>query len=92
MEVAVRPDTGILLPSRRPVTGGGRKVVFPIHEAEVGDIFFVPGSACYKKINKRGTTYHLATVNFTGARPGTEWATRRVTENGVAGVRVWRTK
>lgn len=73
----IKIDKGIPMPE----SGAGRKRIYPFHELAVGDSFFAPN-----------TTH--ANVNGPAQRArqqtGRKFALRKVTENGVDGVRVWR--
>jgi hypothetical protein len=63
-----------------PPKSGSTKYPFPI--MQVGDSFFVP--------NVRRENFCSCIANARFKNPGTNFTTRRVTENGVKGVRVWR--
>jgi hypothetical protein len=56
---------------------GGRVSRFPFSQLEVGDSFFVPG--------RKYMTTPMSVSDRTFVK-------RRITENGVPGMRVWRTK
>lgn len=60
----------------------GRARKYPFSSMEVGDSFFVPG---------KSTLGISGSVSQARKAFGGSYATRTVTENGVSGVRVWRT-
>ena len=76
-------DDGIPLPERP--CNGGRKAKYPFDQMTVGQSFFVPADAA-RKGSVQGAA-HTANKRFAGSRV---FSTRSVTENGAAGVRVWR--
>ena len=62
---------------------------WPWHTMNPGDSFFAAGyiqSAHQKQANE----LQLNVASGKTAVPGSTWATRTVTENGLRGVRVWR--
>ena len=65
--------------------------VFPWGHMVPGDSFFAPGyimnASCRTQKNE-------SVINASGGNrkiPGSKWSARTVTENGILGVRVWRT-
>ena len=64
-----------------PAKGGGRPRSFPFDEMTVGQSFFVPG--------RRSISGQR--LSRAKKRTGFSFAQRAVVENGVAGLRVWRT-
>lgn len=79
---------GIPIPARTR-TGGGRESIYPWGALEVGDSFFVPG----KETNKFGSTLATGRKQFHDAEGNKtrDFKAANVTENGIAGLRVWRT-
>lgn len=61
----------------------GKRNKYPWSELQPGDSFFVPG----REVKSFGSQVHASSV-----RTGHGYTTRTVVENGVRGVRVWRTK
>ena len=76
-ELSVAIDDYVPLPNR---TGGPGRRKWPFDKLAVGQSFFAPGKL------SMGSTYMVAK-----ARTGFEFTQSRVVENGVSGVRVWRT-
>ena len=74
-------------PPRRSATAK-----WPWHDMQPGDSFFAPG---YVQVLAQRTVDKerlLTTSAGKWTTPGTSWASRLVTEDGVRGVRVWRVK
>lgn len=67
------------LPKRKH--GSGRRSIYPFKDMDVNDSFFVPN----KKVFTSNRFYEKN-------NPKTKFSIRRVTENGVKGIRVWRVK
>lgn len=68
-----------------------RPEMYPWAHMQPEDSFFVPGGKSGATDKRPGVT---KLINYAGAKkrhPGTKWTLRAVTENGVNGVRVWRT-
>lgn len=85
-------DKFVAIPKSARPTLNGRAAIYPWAHMEPGDSFFVPGGKAGTKDKRPGV---IMRINPHGARvkyPGTTWVTRAVTENGVNGIRVWRTK
>lgn len=84
--MSVQIDKGVPIPRAR----GGRGAVWPWRKMDVGDSFFAAGYA--SRAESRSPGQPVLTVSH-GARvvPGSRWAVRAVVEDGIAGVRVWRT-
>ena len=83
--MAVTIDKGVPLPGRSSVRGSR----WPWRGMKPGDSFFAAGyvQAPTQRVGKEPV------MNTSSPRqmcPGTTWATRLVTEDGVRGVRVWR--
>ena len=72
-------EKGVPIPESR---GGGRGK-YPFREMEIGDSFFVAG---------KSTAKFSAHVHHHRKRHGLKFTTRTVTEDGVKGVRIWRTE
>ena len=72
-------EKGVPIPESR---GGGRPK-YPFREMGIGDSFFVAGksTAKFNAVTQHHKKHH-----------GLKFAIRTVTENGVKGVRVWRTE
>ena len=66
------------------------KTVFPWKKMSVGDSFFAGGYVAGVASQKPGMK-HLTTIAGKLGIPGSKWSLRTVTENGILGVRVWRT-
>jgi len=83
--MTVKIDKGVPMPT--PITNA----IWPWKEMEPGDSFFAAG---YVQSTKQRTEPKEKLMNpwTMGPRivPGSTWAGRLVTENGVRGVRVWR--
>lgn len=75
----IRVDRGIPLPETRNV---GRKGKYPWRQMQPGDSFFVANAPT----NRLGACAR----SFRRTRPNTDFTARKVVENGVQGVRVWR--
>ena len=73
-------DDNIPLPK---IEGRGARTIYPLTDLKIGQSFFVQN----KKIGNFASTTQAAEK-----RSGMKFALRSVTENGVAGVRVWRTE
>jgi hypothetical protein len=67
------------LPKRKRLAG--RQTIYPFKDMDVHDSFFVPNKKFF-------TSYR----NYEKKNPKTKFCVRHVTENGVKGIRVWRTK
>lgn len=71
-------EKGIKYPGRGPT----KRTLYPLHEMEVGDAFFVPGradgvaNACWYNARKTGRKFSVI----------------KATKDGVEGHRVWRLK
>ena len=78
--MTIKVDKGIPIPERRRGPGAPEK--YPWREMAVGDSFFVPGITSAKF---GGTPLSMRNA-------GRVFARRSWTEDGVKGVRVWRTK
>lgn len=90
MSEAVQIDKGIPLPAFSAGRKGRNGEQFPWKGMAVGDSFFAPGYVMHPKY--RTANEPVLTASHGRPRiPGSMWAARSVTENGVAGVRVWRT-
>jgi len=63
-----------------PASGAGRPSKYPWGDMEVGDSFFAEA---------KPESMHTQAA-FAGRKYGRRFTTRKRTENGVAGVRVWR--
>ena len=74
-------EKGIPIPPRGDLKGRGRKSVF--WDMEIGDSAFFPGKAHDGVSNA---------YSYVRKRTGAKFEARTVTENGVKGIRVWRTK
>ena len=74
----IRIDSDISLPSPK---GGAGVVKYPFRQLEVGQSFFVPGKTQADLSGSIGAARRAM---------GRKFATRRVTEDGVTGTRVWR--
>ncbi len=72
-------DKSIPVPDR---SGGRRPPKYPFRDMSVGDSVFLPGD--------EGRKMEGAAWVFAHRNKDFGLTTRRVTENGVAGVRVWR--
>jgi hypothetical protein len=82
---SIKIDQGIPLPGRNNTRGGPGK--WPWTEMRPGDSFFAAG---YVQTKVQGDAPTFSTRWGANMVPGSKWATRFVTENGVQGVRVWR--
>ena len=83
--MVVKIDKGVPLPGRTSV----RECKWPWREMKPGDSLFAAGYV--QTIAQRvGKERIMNTYWGRQLCPGTTWATRLVTEDGVRGVRVWR--
>ena len=87
--MAVKIDKGVPLPTRSSVRASVRESKWPWREMKPGDSFFAAGYA-QTTAQRVGNELTMSTAAGSKLLPGTTWATRLVTENGVRGVRVWR--
>lgn len=71
-------DQGVPIPDSRFQWFGGTR--YPFKQMEVGDSFFVPG----KTIQDLKGPLNYASCDCR------RFTTRRVTENGITGLRIWR--
>jgi hypothetical protein len=71
-------------------TRKGRKARYPFDALEVGQSFFVPNACLSKKARKEGQIVFSA-VPARKRFPDRKFVCRAVEEQGVLGVRVWRT-
>jgi hypothetical protein len=78
-ENAVKVDSGVPMPGK--MAGRKPERIYPWIEMHIGDSFFVP---------LKQSTVARAAYNA-GIRYALKFSTRAVTENGIAGTRVWRT-
>jgi len=86
MTMKIKIDEGVPVPPKAANRSGPH---FPWREMVPGASFFAAG---YVQ-NPRGAKHGEPTVTVGYGKkihPGSKWATRTVTENGVTGVRVWR--
>lgn len=69
---------------------GGRARKYPLPDLQPGESFFVPET---DERNAEAVRGSLATgiARIKNATPGRDYATRLWEENGVRGIRVWRT-
>ena len=67
-----------------PVARRGTEKKYPFSDLEIGDSFFVSG--------KLVVTFSGQVSTAAKRMPGRRFTARTVTENGIKGVRVWRTK
>jgi hypothetical protein len=81
-------DKGVPIPSAG--RGSGAPRMYPWHEMEPGDSFFVPGAKRDYNDKRPGVDRQFGIAIGKKLIPGSKWATRAVTENGINGVRVWR--
>lgn len=70
------------IPIPPPVARNNRNRKYPLNHFQIGDSFFVPGKSGMR------STYLLAAAK----RLGIVISTRRLSEAGVDGTRVWRIK
>lgn len=77
--MSIKIDKGIPIPPNPSGRPTGSK--YPLRDMQVGDSFFVANTTSQRVC---GTMGNLS------KRVGIKVAIRKVTENGVAGVRVWR--
>lgn len=82
-------DKGIPLIPKKP---SGRSKTAIWKDFAVGDSAFFPN--CVQAYRQRTAAKErvITTSMPKEYLPGTQWATRSVTENGVSGLRIWRTK
>ncbi len=73
-------DKGVPMPKPR---GGGRAPKWPVRDMQIGDSFFVPNKTA---ANMSGVVNYARSMN-----KGWKFGMRIMIENGVKGVRVWRT-
>lgn len=66
----------------------GRKSPYPISDLDVGDSFFVAGEDCYGKAYKAAVAMAQRTKNTDSPK---KFSGAKVVENGVHGLRIWRT-
>ena len=73
-----------------PLPGvNGKRSRYPWKDMSPGESVFLPGRRISAAAPGDGP---IITTGHPGRSvPGTKWAMRTVTENGVSGVRVWRT-
>jgi hypothetical protein len=86
---AIKIDKGVPFPDR-----DNERPKWPWHAMDVGDSFFAAGYVQTVAAKKRGggSEKIMATAGGRNVIPGSGWALHNVTENGVRGVRVWRTR
>jgi hypothetical protein len=72
-----------------PVPNEGREK-YPWSKMQPGDSFFVPGGRQTTADKRPGLMVQITVPAAAKRVPGTKWAVRQATENGVNGVRVWR--
>ena len=83
-------DKFVVLPEIKRGELKPKVAIYPWAHMQPGDSFFVPGRASSNRDKRPGLT---KLINASGPKkkyPGTTWAVRAVTENGINGVRVWR--
>jgi len=82
-------ESGVPLPrvKRNPPP---KQEKYPWSRMQPGDSFFVPGGRQTSADKRPGVVVTVAHNSAEKRFPGTKWATRQVTENGINGVRVWR--
>ena len=73
-------------------TNQGRKPDFPFREMSVGDSFFAAGYVQNPTQKKNHGGKILAYETAKRQIPNSRWTTRLVVEDGIRGVRVWRTQ
>jgi len=78
----VKIDKGVPIPVWR--RGHGFPSQYPILDMKVGDSIFVPGK-------RTGTLRGAAQAQTKRMSPKWTFTTRKVTENGIEGRRLWRT-
>lgn len=66
-----------------PKNQSGRPKLYPFHEMQTGDSFFIP-------LNGKTAAGAQRNVLSCAKKQGFLVSTRQVTENGSSGVRVWR--
>lgn len=81
--------TDLPLPEKR--YGGGRSEKYPWSVTPVGGSFFIPGGRVNSMDARPGCTRIVNPGNARKTASGSRWVIRSVTEDGVNGVRVWRT-
>lgn len=84
-----RVEKGIPLPRALGGSARGGVSKWPWAQMEPGDSFFAAG---YVQSTQQRLGQELLMRAGAGTRvlPGSKWASRLLTENGVRGVRVWR--
>lgn len=85
-------DKSVALPKRVRALSLGRKELYPWSHMRPGDSFFAPNIGAHSRDKRDGLKGKISPANAKRRYPGSEWAVRAVTENGVNGVRVWRVK
>ena len=85
-------DSGIPLPPPKQSTNrkGGRARKYPLPSMKPGDSFFVPETDGRDVDAIRGSL-GAGICRMKNANPGFDYATRVWDEQGVRGIRVWRT-
>lgn len=73
-----------------PPIGGHRRLI-PWEEFKVGDSMFFPNYVQSSSQIRSAKETIFNPMNGSRKLPGTKWSTRLVTENGVRGIRLWRT-
>lgn len=76
----IKIDTGIPIPKVK----AGRRPKYPLRSMHVGDSFFTP-------LDKRKSRALSIGIHGCAKSAGIKGATRSVEENGVSGIRFWRT-
>ncbi len=79
------------LPLLKRRWGRGRPKQYPWSTTPVGGSFFIPGGRISTHDARPGCTRLINLGHACKTVPGSRWAKRSVTEDGVNGVRVWRT-
>lgn len=77
-------DQGIPLPSK------ARSSKYPFADMSVGDSFFIAESSDQTTFRAKSSVYSAMTKYAKAT--GTKYTIRSVSENGVNGLRVWRTE
>lgn len=67
-----------------------KPAIYPWAHMQPGDSFFVPGGSVGKSDKRPGVKTQITAHGAKKKYPGTTWAVRAVTENGINGIRVWR--
>lgn len=83
-------DKYVAIPTQRRAQLAPRPTIYPWAHMQPGDSFFVPGGATAATDKRDGVKVQINTASAKKKYPGTTWAVRAVTENGVNGTRVWR--